>query len=39
MSSITVQLSVYPLGEASLSPVINEALDILRERGLGCSRF
>jgi tRNA-Thr(GGU) m(6)t(6)A37 methyltransferase TsaA len=34
MSSITVQLSVYPLGEASLSPAINEALGILRERGL-----
>lgn len=34
MSSITVQLSVYPLGEASLSPIIDKALRILRERGL-----
>jgi tRNA-Thr(GGU) m(6)t(6)A37 methyltransferase TsaA len=34
MGSITAQLSIYPLGEASLSPTINEALRILREHGL-----
>jgi tRNA-Thr(GGU) m(6)t(6)A37 methyltransferase TsaA len=34
VSSITAQLSVYPLGAASLSPTIDKALRILRERGL-----
>jgi tRNA-Thr(GGU) m(6)t(6)A37 methyltransferase TsaA len=34
MSRITAQLSVYPLGETSLSPAIDKALRILREHGL-----
>jgi tRNA-Thr(GGU) m(6)t(6)A37 methyltransferase TsaA len=34
MSRITAQISVYPLGETSLSPVINQALCTLREHGL-----
>ena len=34
MSRITAQLSVYPLGEASLSPTIDKALRILRNHGL-----
>lgn len=34
MSRITAQVSVYPLGQVSLSPAIDEALRILRERGL-----
>ena len=34
MSRITAQLGVYPLSEAALSPTIDEALYILRERGL-----
>lgn len=31
---VSVQISLYPLGQASLSPVIDEALRIFRERGL-----
>jgi tRNA-Thr(GGU) m(6)t(6)A37 methyltransferase TsaA len=34
MSRIAAQLSVYPLGEASLSPTIDQALHTLREHGL-----
>lgn len=34
MSSITAQFSIYPLGVASLSPAIDEALRILRTRSL-----
>lgn len=34
MSGITAQVSVYPLGQISLSPVIDETLRILREHGL-----
>jgi len=34
MSRLTAQISVYPLGETSLSPVINKALRILHEHGL-----
>lgn len=34
MSRITDQISVRPLGETSLSPVINQALCTLREHGL-----
>jgi tRNA-Thr(GGU) m(6)t(6)A37 methyltransferase TsaA len=31
---ISAQVSLYPLGQASLSPAINEALEVFRERGL-----
>jgi uncharacterized protein YqgV (UPF0045/DUF77 family) len=31
---VSVQVSLYPLGQASLSPIIDEALQIFRERGL-----
>jgi tRNA-Thr(GGU) m(6)t(6)A37 methyltransferase TsaA len=31
---VSVQVSLYPLGQASLSPAINEALKVFRERGL-----
>jgi uncharacterized protein YqgV (UPF0045/DUF77 family) len=31
---VSVQVSLYPLGQASLSPVIVEALRIFREHGL-----
>jgi tRNA-Thr(GGU) m(6)t(6)A37 methyltransferase TsaA len=31
---VSVQVSLYPLGQASLSPVIDEALRIFREQGL-----
>ena len=31
---ISVQVSLYPLGQASLSPVIDEVLRIFREQGL-----
>lgn len=34
MSRITAQISVYPLGEAVLSPAIDKALRILHEHGL-----
>lgn len=34
MSGITAQVSVYPLGQISLSPAIDETLRILREHGL-----
>ena len=34
MIRITVQVSLYPLGQAALSPAIDEALRILREHGL-----
>lgn len=34
MNGITVQISVYPLEQVSLSPAIDEALRILREHGL-----
>jgi uncharacterized protein YqgV (UPF0045/DUF77 family) len=34
MSGITAQVSLYPLGQANLSPAIDEALSILREHGL-----
>ena len=31
---ISVQLSLYPLGQADLSPAIQAVLDVLDERGL-----
>ena len=31
---ISVLVSLYPLGQASLSPAINEALEVFRECGL-----
>jgi uncharacterized protein YqgV (UPF0045/DUF77 family) len=31
---VSVQVSLYPLGQASLSPAINETLEVFRERGL-----
>ena len=34
MIGITAQVSLYPLGQEDLSPVIDEALRIFRERGL-----
>ena len=34
MIAITAQVSLYPLGQAALSPAIDEALRILREHGL-----
>lgn len=34
MSSISAQISLYPLGEVSLSPAIDATLRILREHGL-----
>ena len=34
MIAITAQVSLYPLGQADLSPAIDEALRILREHGL-----
>jgi len=34
MIRITVQVSLYPLGQAALSPAIDDALRILREHGL-----
>jgi uncharacterized protein YqgV (UPF0045/DUF77 family) len=34
MKTISAQVSVYPLGEVSLSPAIDAALRILREHGL-----
>jgi tRNA (adenine37-N6)-methyltransferase len=34
MSGITAQVSLYPLGQANLSPAIDEALSILRQHGL-----
>lgn len=34
MMGISAQVSLYPLGQASLSPAIDEALCIFREHGL-----
>ena len=34
MIGITAQVSLYPLRQLSLSPAINEALQIFREHGL-----
>jgi uncharacterized protein YqgV (UPF0045/DUF77 family) len=34
MNGITAQVSLYPLGQAALSPTIDDALRILREFGL-----
>jgi uncharacterized protein YqgV (UPF0045/DUF77 family) len=34
---VSAQVSLYPLRQARLSPVINEAMDIFRERGLAVS--
>jgi uncharacterized protein YqgV (UPF0045/DUF77 family) len=34
MIGISAQVSLYPLGQEDLSPVIDEALRIFRERGL-----
>jgi uncharacterized protein YqgV (UPF0045/DUF77 family) len=34
MISISAQVSLYPLGQEDLSPAIDEALRIFRERGL-----
>jgi uncharacterized protein YqgV (UPF0045/DUF77 family) len=34
MNGITAQVSLYPLGQEDLSPVIDEALRIFREHGL-----
>jgi len=34
MTGITAQVSLYPLGQATLSPAIGEALRILRQHGL-----
>ncbi len=34
MIAITAQVSLYPLGQADLSPAINETLRIFREHGL-----
>ena len=34
MMGISAQVSLYPMGQDSLSPVINEALKIFREHGL-----
>ena len=34
MMGISAQVSLYPLGQTSLSPVINEALKVFREHGL-----
>jgi uncharacterized protein YqgV (UPF0045/DUF77 family) len=31
---VSLQVSLYPLGEASLAPIIDEALRIFREHGL-----
>lgn len=34
MFGISAQVSLYPLGQESLSPAINEALNIFRRHGL-----
>lgn len=34
MTVISAQVSIYPLGQDSLSPAINEAIHILRQQGL-----
>jgi uncharacterized protein YqgV (UPF0045/DUF77 family) len=34
MSTVSAQISLYPLGEVSLSPAIDTTLRILREHGL-----
>jgi len=34
MNGITAQVSLYPLGQAALTPTIDDALRILREFGL-----
>jgi uncharacterized protein YqgV (UPF0045/DUF77 family) len=34
MTRISAQVSLYPLGQADLSPAIEEALHIFREHGL-----
>ena len=34
MTAITAQVSLYPLGQADISPAIDETLRILREHGL-----
>jgi uncharacterized protein YqgV (UPF0045/DUF77 family) len=35
MITVSAQISLYPLGEVSLSPAIDAMLRILREHGLG----
>lgn len=34
MSSVSAQVSLYPLGEPSLAPFVEEALQLLQARGL-----
>ena len=34
---VSAQISLYPLREARLSPIIDQALDTLKERGLTVS--
>jgi len=34
MMRVSVQLSLYPLGQTDLSPAIHAVLDVLRARGL-----